>query len=115
MFKKLLVIAFLLTIFALSPQKTSAKVIANQSGVTEITQSEVIDDDLFIAGELVQIDGVVNGDVYAGGETVRITGVINGDVHIGAGKIDITGTVDGDIYMGAGEVILRGATVGDSV
>ena len=43
----------------------------------DLPAGEVVDDDLFIVGDNIIVDGTVNGDLFAFGGTV----VINGDVH----------------------------------
>ena len=38
--------------------------------------NEVIEDDLFIGGSTVRVEGTVTGDLFAAGETVIISGVV---------------------------------------
>lgn len=79
-----------------------------------VNHSEVINDDLYIAGGEVTIDGTVNGDVFAAGGRVIVSGTITGDLFIASGQALIRGTVSDDLRIGAGDVIIEG-TVGDDV
>ena len=75
----------------------------------DLPAGEVIDDDLFIVGENIVIDGTVNGDLFAFGGTVVINGVVNGSLVTGAQTVTIYGEVAGSVYSGA-----NGATLGSS-
>ncbi|MEX1071244.1 MAG: polymer-forming cytoskeletal protein [Anaerolineales bacterium] len=59
---------------------------------------EVIDDDLFISGQSVQIDGTVNGDVFAAGQEIVVNGTVNGNLFMAGQVLMNNGTVDGTIY-----------------
>ncbi|GAP13412.1 hypothetical protein LARV_01166 [Longilinea arvoryzae] len=100
-----------------------------------IEAGEVIDDDVFLAGDQVVVDGTVNGLVIAAGQSVLIHGVINGDliatgqtvfigedaqisgnVFSGSQLIDLRGKVDGSLLGGAMELRLAdGAEIGRNV
>ena len=108
----LAILYFSLFIFS---QTASAKVISQKRGVVTVAEGEVVNDDLFVGGELVEINGIVNGDVFAGGETVRLNGTINGDLHIAAGIVELAGTVTDDVYIGAGTVRIWDTTIGGSL
>ena len=42
-----------------------------------VATGEVIDDDLYIAGTNIVIDGTVNGDIFGVGTTITINGGVN--------------------------------------
>lgn len=78
-----------------------------------IAKGEVINDDVFVTGERVIVDGTVNGDLFAFGQTVTINGEVNGSLFIGAQTITVNGPVTGSIYGGAAALTLEAdATVG---
>ena len=58
-----------------------------------VESGEVIDDDLFIAGNSVLVAGKVTGDVMAAGETVRVTGPVGGSVMAAGRDVRVTGEV----------------------
>jgi cytoskeletal protein CcmA (bactofilin family) len=80
-----------------------------------ISSEEIINEDLFIAGQDVRIEGEVNGDVYIAGDSISISGVINGDVLVVGGSIVVTGIISDDIRAIGESLTLEGATVNDGV
>ena len=91
-----------------------------------IGKEEVIDGDLYVAGNTIIVDGTVNGDLWACGRVITINGVVTGSV-MGASEtititgdirhalravgktLNINGNVDGDALV-AGSDILVGST-----
>jgi len=106
---------FVFAFFTISATGVSAETRASQNGSITVAKNEVINDDLFIAGQTVTIDGTVNGDVFAGAQTVIVNGIINGNLHIGANSATITGTVKGNAYIGTENVSINAATIGGSL
>lgn len=94
---------------------SQAKMIVQEKGTITVTAKEVINDDLFIAGENVEILGTVNGDVYVGAGMVKVDGKINGDLLVGGGNVTVSGKIQDDVYIGGGNVIVQAATIGDSL
>jgi cytoskeletal protein CcmA (bactofilin family) len=72
-----------------------------------IAEGEVIDDDLFIASDVVEINGTINGDLFAAGSRVEINGTVKGSVFAGAQTILINGAVDGSLYAGSSTMSLN--------
>ena len=83
---------------------TAKAVEFDEDGIIEA--GEIIDDDVFIGGEIVEINGTVNGDVFAGGNVVKVNGTINGSLVAGAQVIRINGEVTGSVYAGSSTIIL---------
>ena len=61
---------------------------------------EVVDDDLFIFGDAVVVDGTVNGDLFAFGQSVVVNGTVNGSLFTGAQTVTVNGNVTGSVYTG---------------
>jgi hypothetical protein len=81
-----------------------------------IAADEVINDDLFVGGQTVEINGIVNGDVLAGAQTVTINGEINGTLLVGGTELIINGTVNGNIFAGGAKIVIAPqAQVSESV
>jgi len=84
-----------------------------------IATDQVVNDDLYVFGNEVVIDGAVKGDVYAFGNTVTINGTVDRDVIAGAQTLILNGTV-GDtarvggfaVQFGDASKIARSALVG---
>lgn len=78
-----------------------------------VAQSEVIQDDLYVAGNDVQIDGTVNGDLMVAARTVTINGDVRGnlwaagDTLILGGKVSQTARFAGSVVR-----VQSGANIG---
>lgn len=99
-----------LLIFGTTRQVQAAEII--QTGV--VPAKEVIDDDAFVSGQNVVVDGTVNGALFAAGEDVLINGTVNGDAFI-AGKtltISKTAQIHGNLFLGGEILQLEGSVTG---
>lgn len=76
----------------------------DDDGVVE--SDEVIDDDLFIGGDNIEINGTVNGDLFAAGNTVIINGTVRGSLVTGAQSVILNGSVEGSFYAGSSTLTL---------
>ena len=86
-----------------------------------VSSGEVVDDDLYTAGNNVIIDGTVNGDLWVAGDTVVVNGTvkgsmvavgqtvtINGEVahtaRIAGETLNVAGNINGDLLAFGGTV-----------
>ncbi len=91
----------------------SAHIISNsQNTSTYIASDQTINDDLYVVGNAIEIDGNVNGDVYAAGQSITIAGTVHGDVFAVGQSVTVTGHVTGSVRA-AGSSIHLGKTVID--
>lgn len=95
-------------------QPAEARIITSETNAI-VGPEVVIDDDLYITGQTVTVEGIVNGDVYAAGSNVTVRGTVNGDVLAAGGMIDVSGTVTDDVRLAGGTITITGATIGDSL
>ena len=79
-----------------SPARAGEIITGNPDAV--LPADQVVDDDLFIAGQNVRIEGTVNGDVFAAGNQVEVTGTIDGNLFVGSQLFTNNGTVNGSVY-----------------
>jgi cytoskeletal protein CcmA (bactofilin family) len=81
-----------------------------------INANEVINDDVYLAGENVTIDGTIKGDAVLAGRKITINGTVEGDLLAAGQAIIINGTVKDDARI-AGQVLQLGskARVGDGL
>lgn len=81
--------------------------------VVIIQKSEVIQDDLYVAGTDVRIDGIVNGDLIVGARTLTINGEVRGNLWASGETLILGGTVSQTARF-AGSVIRiqNGANIG---
>lgn len=92
---------------------TAAEVISGEESWT-LEAGETVNDDLYLTGNELLIDGVVNGDVVAVADYLRIQGEVNGDVIFLGGGLRLDGTVNGDIRTAALSIDIQG-TVEESL
>lgn len=76
-------------------------------GIVTIGRDEVINDDLFVSGDRVNVDGTVNGDLWVAGGRVEVNGTVNGSLFFAARLLNLNGRVTGSIY-GAGSATTLG-------
>ncbi len=101
----------------------------------KIDAAEVINDDVFLSGDQVVMDGTINGLLLATGETVTINGTVNGDallfgntvilapgakvsgnIFLGSRMGQIAGNVGGSLFGGAAAVTLeKTASIGGNL
>ncbi len=94
---------------------TGALLTAPAAGAAEIrgedtvvvAADEVVDDDLYVTGGDVVVDGTVRGDLLVAGGTVTINGTVEGDLMAAAQTVVIEGTVGDDARV-ASQVLLLG-------
>lgn len=79
-----------------------------------IEKGDVVDDDLFIFGGEVHIDGTVKGTVVAMGDRMIINGEIEGDLLTMGRVVEINpgAVIHGNLFNGSSEVILQGEVRG---
>jgi cytoskeletal protein CcmA (bactofilin family) len=65
-----------------------------------ISADEVIDDDLFVTGQRVEVNGTVKGDLFATGRDVLINGSVEGSLFVSGQTLVVNGQVDGSLYAG---------------
>ncbi len=66
---------------------------ARYGDVVTVTSGEVIDSDLYVAGDTIIIDGTINGDLIAAGKTIKVNGQVNGSIIAAGGTVNINGEV----------------------
>ena len=82
--------------FPLAGSAQAAEVIPGDPDA-HIAEDVIIEDDLFISGRRVQIDGTVLGDVFAVGENVEINGRIDGNLFVTGQTISINGEISDNV------------------
>jgi len=82
-------------------------------GIT-VASEEIVDDDLYVAGETIIIDGTINGDLWAAGNTITVNGIVNGSVMAAGRIVNINGDIDHAVRA-VGETININSDVGGDV
>jgi len=100
----ILISLFLVFTLGFGVAATAKAVEFDEDGI--VGADEVIDDDLFIGGDTVEINGTVNGDVIAFGSVVWVNGTVNGSLVTSAQSILVDGKVDGSVYAASSTITL---------
>ncbi|GAI87616.1 unnamed protein product, partial [marine sediment metagenome] len=66
---------------------------ARYGDIVTVASGEVIDSDLYVAGDTIIIDGTINGDLIAAGKIIRVNGPVNGNIIAIGGTVNINGEV----------------------
>ncbi len=77
--------------------------------IVTIASGEVVNDDLYIAGGDILIDGTVNGDVFAVGRSITINGTVNGGVSFAGQTATINGEITNGLRFGGQSIIVNGS------
>jgi len=76
--------------------------------------SQTVNTDLFVAGDIIRIDGTVNGDLFIWGGRAEVNGHVTGDVFTFCQGAQINGHVDGNVRDWSQSLTING-TVGKNV
>ncbi len=107
----IMMMLFLLGAF-LSPPVQAAQF--RQGDEITVGRDEVIDDDLYVVGGTIIIDGTINGDLVTAALTVRVNGRVTGSVFAVGQTVIVAGEVGGSVIAGGRTVTVSGP-VGHSV
>ncbi len=106
----ILLVTVLLTFFISAPVLAADL----RSGDTmTVASGEVVDDDLYIAGSTITIDGTVNGDLWAVGNTITVNGEVTGSIVAAGQTVNINGNVDHAARLAGNSVNVSGNVRGD--
>jgi len=114
MFKKLLKVSIALQVALLVSMLFATPAAAAEFRGDDnilIATGDVVDDDLYLAGNRIIINGTVNGDVLAAGETITVAGKVDGDIIALGQNITIDGEVTGSVRVGGTNIDI-GGTIG---
>ncbi|MBA4336995.1 hypothetical protein C0416_04470 [bacterium] len=90
---------------------TSAVVFLAQD---ELSSTEAILDDAYVAGGMVTMESDIEGDLYVVGGSLMINGDISGDLVVVGGQITVNGNVGDDLRATGGSIFING-NVGDDL
>jgi hypothetical protein len=115
--KKSLVLIFglvlALLLLSISPVFSNNTIARKQ---VTITSNQIIDDDLYLSGETLTIDGRIKGDAVLAGKQITINGIIDGDLIVAGQTVLINGTVNDDVRVAAQVLTLDSkAKIGDDL
>ncbi len=77
-----------------------------------IAADEVIDDDVFLSGDTVIVDGTVNGNLFVSANNAKINGMVGGDLIVSSAEATFNGQVDGSMGFVGQSLSFDGAVEG---
>ena len=80
-----------------------------------VSSEEVVNDDLYVAGETVIIDGRINGDVWAVARSVTVNGMVSGSVNVAAERVDVYGDVGQSVRAAGNRLRIVGNVARDVI
>lgn len=80
-----------------------------------LPEEETLNDDLYVGGGTVILNGRVNGDVSVAGGTVILNGAVAEDVMAAGGNLTVAGEVGDDLRVAGGNVSVLNAVGGDAI
>lgn len=98
--------------FALLPSVALAADLRSGDAVV-IPANQTINDDLYLFGGTISVQGTVNGDVVAFGGNITVEGPVTGDVIAAGGTVVVSGPVGGSVRAAGGTVAINGAVEQD--
>jgi hypothetical protein len=107
---RILLVLGMASTLALGSAQTARAMEIDRDG--QVGADEVVNDDLFLANDIVEMSGTVNGNLITGGTDVTISGMVNGDVIAGGSMVNVTGTVDGNLFLVGGDIHVDGTVTG---
>jgi len=110
----LALLAAVLTITILLAAPASAADV-RQGDKLVIPAGEVVNDDLYLFGSGITIDGTVNGDVIAFGNNIVVNGPVNGSINSVGNYTVIKGQVKGSVRAAASNLEVDSSIGGDLV
>jgi hypothetical protein len=69
---------------------------------------EIVNEDIYVFGDNIKIDGVINGDLIAIGDVVQVNGTITGDVYLVGTKVDVTANIYGLLFTFSNNTTING-------
>jgi len=79
-----------------------------RGNMIKISGNEVIEGDLFIAGETIIMEGIINGDLIAAGQNIMVNGIVNGSIIAAAETININGEITRAVRIAGNNLFVNG-------
>ncbi len=113
MIKKFIFLAVLAFFILGIPLFTLGATFKNGDNVT-VSEDEVIDGDMYIAGSNLNIKGFIKGDLFSAGGTVDVEEDVGGDLFVAGGMINIRSSIWDDAKIAGGQIDLD-SDIGDDL
>ncbi len=109
--KKIFVL--LAVMFLTVPVTVSAAEFKASKDVYYLSAGQAVNDNLYVAGGSVNVDGIVQKDFFSAGGSVALNGLVGEDMATVAGTVSLNGSVKGDARIIAGSLNVNGKIEGE--
>ncbi len=100
-------------VFLAIPVVTNAAEFKASKNVYYLNAGQVVNDNLYVAGGTVNMDGIVQKDLFSAGGTVAVNGLVGEDFATVAGNVYLNGSVKGDARVISGSLNINGKIEGE--
>lgn len=112
----ILLLCSLLFITLLSINSPAWALISRSAEQVVVGANETLNDDLYVAGDTITIDGRINGDLIAAGRLITVNGNVQGDVLAVGQAVVINGNIGDDLRVASQVTQLNSnAQIGDDL
>ncbi|MBT6254349.1 hypothetical protein HOI83_03925 [Candidatus Uhrbacteria bacterium] len=78
-----------------------------------VTINEALEDDLYVAGAMVNVTSPVSGDVFVAGANINVSGEVSEDLFVAGSNVNLTGSIGDDLRVAGSNVTINGDIGGD--
>ena len=105
------ILSFLLLFIFPKGEVNAAKI---EIGDYNLDKQSIVEDDLYISGDSIVINGVVDGDLVAVGQNITLDGTVTGDIYLFGTTVTVAGNIYGSGIVAGSSVVISG-TLRDNV
>ncbi len=83
-------------------------------GGGSLPAGQTIDDDVFLQGQNVTVDGTINGNLLAAGQNITINGTVNGDAILAGSRVTVAenAVINGNLFIAGSALQVNGKVTG---
>ena len=104
------ILSFLLLFLFPTGKVSAAKM---EVGDYNLDKQSIVEDDLYISGDNVVINGVVDGDLMVVGQNITVDGTVTGDIYLFATTVRVAGNIYGSGIVVGSSVYISGTLRGN--
>ncbi|NQV12349.1 polymer-forming cytoskeletal protein [Candidatus Uhrbacteria bacterium] len=78
-----------------------------------VTINDALEDDLYVAGAMVNVTSPILGDVFIAGANINVSGEVSEDLFVVGSNVNLTGNIGDDLRVAGSNVTINGDIGGD--
>lgn len=102
--RSFLIITLLVAVAFMAPTSHAAEFRAGPAA--SVPAGETINDDVYLSGSLITVDGTVKGDVVAWGQEIIVNGTVTGNLNAAGATVTINGTIGGTVRAAGYSIVV---------